>query len=192
LTLLRETRIHPQFAGYLCLLWESARRNTPDNLRPSFKDFFRLFLAVPGGDEDKPYLMPFGDSASITNAHLWFNKNIAGSYAPSSLRPGSPFLRVASSASDGRVPVYRLKPEHAEIALQYMLYGKKLSAAVLACFLYRNSGFENPMTHALLIDSLRIDFGMPSRAPAGDAVFRTLFNSEIPRSFSDEDFVHRR
>jgi hypothetical protein len=84
---LREQKIHPNFAGYLCLKRTAARDGRTTDLRPDFKAFFDTFLRVSGGSEDRPYLKPFP-----SDVKLWFNPNVAGSFAPSSLRPTSPFF----------------------------------------------------------------------------------------------------
>jgi hypothetical protein len=105
LALLRKQRIHPNFAGYLCLKRASAQSGVEIKVRAKFKEFFDTFLSVPDAPSSKPYVMPFCDTAP-SEANKWFNRNVAGSYAPSSIRGGSPFARVIRAEMQDGKPLY--------------------------------------------------------------------------------------
>jgi hypothetical protein len=128
-------RIHPNFAGYLCLKRTSHALGRLDDLSPDFQDFFNTFLAVPGGPF--PYYRPFWHQHSAEPMRAWVNQNVAGSYAPSSLRPTG-LLQVADIVGAGTAARYSLKANHPDLALQHLLYKVRLPVLDLAAYLYRD------------------------------------------------------
>jgi predicted ATPase len=133
---LRGRQIHPLFAGYLHLQERAAHLGRPEDLQPDFSGFYKRYFYVPDHPIGTPYIKPFTDKpANVRN--LWLNKNVAGSYAPSSLREDQPFRRVVQIDADGR---YSLRPNHARLARKHLLYDQAVSAVDLAIFLYRDYG----------------------------------------------------
>ena len=119
---LREQKIHPLFAGYLCLQRRAAQLDRLENLQPDFRDFFEEFFFVKDHPLGTPYVKPFTvQKASPQN--LWLNVNVAGSYAPSSLRPDQPFRKVVKIDRKE----YSLPNDHASRASKYLLFGKRVS-----------------------------------------------------------------
>ncbi|MGH2910285.1 MAG: hypothetical protein ACRDK8_13440, partial [Solirubrobacteraceae bacterium] len=91
-------------------------------------------LLVPGGPPGKPYYRPIWNSQTDDPGRYWLNPNLAGSYAPSSLR-AVPYRVIDTSAS-----TFSLKPDHAALALEHLLYGEQLSAVAFGVFYYRDFG----------------------------------------------------
>ncbi len=153
---LKEQKVHRTFAGYLSLKRAATAYGSTDNLESrAFKDFFEAFLRVSDATEQKPYFVPFSDSAT-SDANRWFNRNVAGSYAPSSLRPVSPFRRVVRIEGLR----YSLADRHWESALQHLALGTRVPVLPLSTFLYRDYTFlgEEP-TAADLLSVFREEFG---------------------------------
>lgn len=170
-----KNRIHPSFAGYLCLK-ESARASGEHvSLKPGFKGFFEGYLAVSDGTAKKPYLLPFSDSEAREEP-TWFNSNVAGSYAPSSIRAQSPLRKVCTFSNAGRVAEFQLVPQHWEHAKAGMLFGERISAVALAVFLYRDFRFagENATVQDL-VEIFRDEFGYRIKREDEALQFNALF-----------------
>lgn len=169
---LRGRSLHPNLPGYLCIKW--ALRLSPDSssISPPFKRFFDEFLAVPGGST--PYLAPF-KGAEGGKSSLWFNKNVAGSYAQSSLRDTSALLKVCSL--DRRNNEFSLLEGHASLAFRYLAASQKIPVLSLAVFLYRDFSFESDQLPGaeLLIEEFREEFGYRKSVAEEAAEFSTLF-----------------
>ena len=118
---LRRRRIHPHFAGYLCVLRAAAAADSTREIKVNFKQFFDEFLAYGNAPEKRPYVVSFSGGRG-TNS-IFFNKNVAGSYAPSSLRPGHAFTQVVSVTGSKTDARYTLPSGHAPAALRHLLYG---------------------------------------------------------------------
>jgi hypothetical protein len=183
LSRLRKQKTHTLFPGYLYLQQRASQLGRRDDLQPEFLRFFEQFFSVGNHPLGAPYIKPFTEQRASTK-NLWLNENVAGSYAPSSLRPEQPFRHVVNI--QGRK--YRLPPDHARRAFQHLLYSKPIQAADLAVVLYRDFG--------LLGDSLRIEdligifayeFGY-SDEPCGEPNedFRILFSLETARTWEDD------
>jgi hypothetical protein len=129
-----------------------------DNLRPDFKGFFDSFFAIGGSPAKWPYYVPFGSAGKPEEK--FFNRNVAGSYAPSSIRPVNPLRKLASLEATPKGHLFSLVPQHAEVA-QQMLHGAIIPGASLAAYLYRDYGFESAGTPdpGELYRCLRSDFG---------------------------------
>jgi predicted ATPase len=110
-----------------------------------------------------PYLKPFTDvKPSIKN--LWLNENVAGSYAPSSLRPDQPFRKVVDVGVNKK---YSLRKNHAQLVREHLLHGEMVPLADLAIFLYRDYGLiGNSPEISDLINAFAVDFGYASKAGA--------------------------
>jgi len=173
---LRKHKIHRFFAGYLCILKTAAETNRDVDLEVRFKQFFDEFLTLGDPPSNKPYVVPFSQSESSTA--LLFNRNVAGSYAPKSLRPNQPFTNVITVQGGGPRALYSLKQGHATLALNNLLFGVKAPAAALSIFLYRDyalSGF--PLTATDFVSEFRQKFGF-DQSDSHKADFDTLFETD--------------
>ena len=164
LDILRDQKVHNTFAGYLCVRRTAFSEGRRDNLQVNFKEFFDTFFRVSGAPPRKPYVLPFWDSPA-SESNKWFNQNVAGSYAPSSLRSDSPFLKVVG-VEGARKPTsirYSLFNDDAKLAQRHLLYGTRLPALALAAFLYRDFAIEadEPSTN-LLVEVFLEEFGFLS------------------------------
>jgi hypothetical protein len=190
---LTSARVHPTFAGYLCTCHDARSQGKTRDVQPNFKSFFDSFLRVDGAPDDKPYLMPFRESKGASWTPF-FNRNVAGSYAPSSLREVSPFQLVVSVAGSKRQATYSLVSDHASKARQHLLFGKRLGVVSLSAFLYRDYGLElMPASGGLtsvfrsegLVSVFRDEFGFRSDIPQENSDFGKLF-SDDSAEFPDE------
>ena len=169
---LAKCRIHPHFAGYLCVRHAAQREAHRADLRPNFRTFFDQFFSVaPRGD--KPYVLPFSERGSDDREH-YFNRNVAGSYAQSSLRGVAPLLKVVDVKGKANSTTYSLRENDAELAFEHLLLKQRISALDLAIFLYRNwrLQLDEPTPHALL-EIFKNDFLFG--ATGGETEFAKLF-----------------
>lgn len=168
---LKGAKIHPFFLAYLHLCRQSFDMNTRSMIAPHWDELAEV-LRVPGGPPGKPYYRPFWNGNVDDPARYWLNPNIAGSYAPSSLR-ALPRNVVDTSGSE-----FALKAGHPQLALRHLLYDEPVSALALASFFYRNYGFTTPgpeMNPADLAEVLRADYRFAEQD------FTVLFSSAIPQ-----------
>lgn len=171
---LQGRRIHNHFPGYLCLKWESRRQQRLDGLKPRFGAFFDEYLLVPGAPPGYRWYKPFRGRGRPEE--WWLNNNIAGSYAPKSLRDSfSGFVEVIGDEEEGAT--YSLLDQHWEGASSRLLYGSRLSVVSLAAYLYRDSIIEtrNAPSARDLVAIFREEFGYPSSAD-GREEFTSLFD----------------
>jgi hypothetical protein len=137
--ILRAQSIHPFFPAYLHIRRTAAAEGSRVGIRPIWEELGRL-LEVAGAPSTHPYFRPF-TTASGESDQEWLNPNIAGSYAPSSLRAGQPPLQVVEvGAGRGR---FNLREMHWELARVHLLDGKKVPLTPLAAFFLRDFAFEN-------------------------------------------------
>ncbi|MFT3685725.1 MAG: AAA family ATPase [Phycisphaerales bacterium] len=170
---LRSKKVHPLFAGYLHLRSLAQEQNSR-SVRPDFTGFYKRFFAVADGPETAPFLRPFVNHKATAD-NLWMNRNVAGSYAKSSLREGQPFSKVVETTADG---TYRLKNGHGKLAARHLLYGRPLPATELAAFLYRDFGLAETMRQPLdLLPLFAKYFGFSSSEGALSSDFFELFES---------------
>lgn len=169
---LRRRPLHPNLVGYLCVKRELRRSLDGSAVSPAFKKFFDEFLAVSGGEA--PYLAPFKETGKLESSP-WFNANVAGSYAPSSLRETSALLKVCSLDRANRK--FSLLKGHASLALQHLAASQKIPVLSLATFLYRDFCFEAAQLPdaELLIAEFREEFGYRESVAEEAAEFSELF-----------------
>jgi len=132
---LQRTRIHPHFLAYLQLRRRAQDAASGEALEPRWSEL-RPLLDMPGGPPRKPNYRPLWNNVDNDGSVYWFNGNLAGSYATSSIRSTAGFLVSGKS--------FVLPPDHARQALAALLYGSKASAAALGAFFLRNFGFTTP------------------------------------------------
>lgn len=164
--------IHPWFMAYLHLKRQSALQGTTNGIRPDWAELSEV-LYVSGGPPKKPHLRPFWSGARRANQE-WLNENLAGSYAPSSIR-GLPFHVVEVDAQRRFV----LKENHAQLARQYLLADIPLPVIPLAAFLFRDRGIisNEPPDERNLIDVFRQTYGY--RSDTGSDEFAILFDLDL-------------
>lgn len=144
--------VHTHFLGYLAIREVAAKSGAQTDLAVDFKGFFQRFLAAGGMTADVPYVKPFGGPTQ--------NKNIAGSYARSSLRGVAPLIKVASIRESHGKSVFSLLDEHSNLALRYLLNDKPISGVALAVFLYRDYLIDGAAANSSGLSSiLSVDFG---------------------------------
>jgi hypothetical protein len=191
LSWLCKSKVHTNFLGYLCLKRASRLKGTISELAPSFKKFFDTFLAVPGGPPNRPYVVPFSESGPGLG-NIWFNKNVAGSYAPSSLRTQSPIRLTCDIATVDGVARYNLIEEHAAAAKTHLLFGGNVSAEALSIFFYRDYALQGDTPSLVdLIEIFRDEFGYRTSVADEEAQFSALFHiGEFKAPVSSELFVN--
>jgi hypothetical protein len=183
LSRLRNQKTHTLFAGYLYLQRRSSQLGRLEDLQPEFLPFFKQFFFVDNHPLGAPYIKPFTEQKASSN-NLWLNENVAGSYAPSSLRPGQPFREVVNI--QGRK--YSLPPEHAQRAFEHLLYSTPVQVADLAVVLYRDFGLlGDSLTIEDLIDIFTYEFGY-SNEPGDEPNenFRTLFSYGTTKAWEED------
>lgn len=174
LTELRKQDIHPAYIGYLCIKRTAASEGRTSNLSPNFKEFHDVFLRVPGGTPDKPYIRP----TDASDKTIWLNKNVAGSYAPSSIRSVSPLWSVVD-ISKGKKPLWSLKRGHFELAREHLTSGKRIPVLPLSVFLYRDMALQSEnATFRDWIQVFREEFGYPDSA-VGNREFEGLYTTQL-------------
>jgi hypothetical protein len=181
---LRKQQTHSLFAGYLHLQQQASALGRLQDLKPDFLSFFKLFFRVGNAPLGAPYIKPFTEQQASTK-NLWLNENVAGSYAPSSLRAGQPFRQVVEIA--GRA--YSLPIDHAARAFKHLLYSSRIPVAELAVFLYRDFGLtqDDPPSIWHVIDVFSFEFGYSQR-PGGppNMDFSTLYSLDSAQEWEGE------
>jgi hypothetical protein len=154
---LRDRAIHRQFAGYLCICEAATLARKKEELKPAFRRFFNRFLLVGSPPHGTPYLIPFNESGGV-HANVWLNSNVAGSYAPSSIRSQAPLRRVVDTFGTSKQATFTLRENHEESCLEYLLFNQPIDPLALAGFLFRDHSFsikaEESMSTEILINSL--------------------------------------
>jgi len=153
-----EEPIHRLYPGYLCLKQQSGLANRTDGLSFPYHEFFDAYLRVR--DSDKPYFVPFSQAESPDKTALWFNNNVSGTYAPSSLRSTSPLLQVVEIQEGGHNAKWRLQQEHWKLARHHLAEYSHIPAESLAAFLYRDYAIKTDDPGAYeLVSTFVDDFG---------------------------------
>lgn len=168
-TRLLSQQIHPFFIAYLYLRGLAGRFDSLTGLTPNWPNLGAL-LEVRDAPPGKPYLRPFWKGSRAAGQE-WLNSNLAGSFAPSSLR-GVP-QRVIEVDAAGR---FNLRPDHATCALQHLLFNRRVPALALAGFLFRDYGIlaASPPGSADLVDLFRHEYGYQD---PDQAEFETLYDT---------------
>lgn len=145
---------HRAMAGYLCVLNAASIENRTIDLRPDFRSFFDRFFRIGDPPSKKPYAVPFARGAKS----ILFNENVAGSYAPSSLRPVNPLHSIMEIKGGGGQASFTLRDNHIEQAKELLL-PTPLPIYAFTCFMYRDFGFTvNPDPHEIET-TVASDFG---------------------------------
>jgi len=153
-----ESSIHRLFPGYLCLQQQSNLDGKTTGLSFPYNDFFDTYLRVLDGD--KPYLVPFTQAENPADATLWFNENVAGTYAPSSIRSRSPLIQVANLEEGGHNSKWGLGDEHWKLARHHLCDGEQIPVESVAAYLFRDFAFEtNDPSAYTLVSAFTEEFG---------------------------------
>lgn len=168
-------RLHPTFVMYLYLRKQS--RAGALAAASAKSDELTALIAMPG-NPTKPYYFPLIDRGKRTGkplASFWRAENISGSWSPGSIRrlQGGGWLGASTSA-------YAMPANHADLALDQMLYGAPVSALAVGAFFLRNDGFvlNGEPSAADLVAGLRAKFDYPHST---DAEFARLFITDAPK-----------
>lgn len=134
--------------------------------------------------------MPFGEQGQSL-ATVWFNSNVAGSYAPSSIRSQSPMRQVSAFSGERRSVEFSLIANHSDGAKTYMLFGGTVSAAALAVFLYRDYSFrgENPSLSDI-VSIFRDEFGYRENRSDEASQYKQIFDESGLDRYSAQLFVN--
>lgn len=188
---LANRRSHNHLPGYLALLRLRHTTGEQGTQVGDIEDFYTEFLTAKDAPSDRPFLQPFLSRGKGVRLQ---NKNVQGSYAPSSIRDGKPLSKVVnlidrSAAGDGREGVeYSLVPDHADKVLSEMLVGNRLLGASLAVFLFRDHKIAlNSGAPSGLVSALREFLGIRENDKDGNYIFEKLFEDDSS-SFSTNDF----
>lgn len=175
---LQSQRIHEQFPAYLHLRQRGLAAESLNNIEPVWHEVGEL-LWMPGGPPTKPHYRPFSSRNLKDPSGYWFNENLAGSYAPSSVRSTSRFM--LNQTGNG----FALPPDHAQQAVRVLLKGTKVPAWALAAYYLRNYGFtfEGDGEYGDLVQAFKEQFLFDQ-----DTDFDTLFEDEEPQFFTDDWF----
>lgn len=160
------------------MLREAKIASNTQQIKVNFKQFFDDFLVYGGASESRPYVVPFSSSGGLSN--VFFNKNVAGSYAPSSVRQGHAFTQVVSISGNKNLVRYSLIASHSTLALKHLLYGQRIPIIPLAVFIYRNYGLAGAGEAAdfqLFVSEFRAEFGFNDLN--GAASFDELFDTNF-------------
>jgi hypothetical protein len=170
ITELRKHEVADYFPAYLHLHALATQQGVQVGIQPGWRDFAQTFLAVSGDESGRPYFRPFREGDNLSA--YWMNQNVAGSWAPSSLRRTNKVHNVLT-IEDGK---FNLRDDHENLAREHLLGGNRLPAEAVAGFFYRDfalSASKAP-TRLDLLNLFRSDFGFPQTA-AGDSAFVALF-----------------
>ncbi len=173
---------HRHLAGYFglkrCVQIEHDRQDQPylpiNGVEFDYSGYFKAFHKVREGD--KPYLLPF-KKTDATPENVWLNQNVAGTYAPSSVRDGQPFDRVVDIDNSGGNSLYVLKSNHAKIAKEELCDNQPIPVDLLAAFFYRDFGImtEATPTKEDVVSIFKYEFGYRDNIEAQSEEFDELF-----------------
>lgn len=175
---LKGQRIHEHFPAYLHLRKSAVASGSLTDLRPNWKDVSDL-LRMPGGPPTKPHYRPFSSVNRKDESGYWYNRNLAGSYAPKSMRATSAFMLNTNGEE------YELPVDHAQQALDRLLKGQKVPAWALAAYYLRNHAFifEGDGGYDELISAFTKEFDFEEGTD-----FHVLFEDAKPPQFSGDWF----
>lgn len=174
---LKQLQIHEHFAGYIAILRAIKNNRSLPVRSADITEFHDRYLRVLGASEKAPYVRPF---KSRGHGIETFNANVAGSYAPSSLRSKGKLIDVIEVNGERRGAIYSLRDNHASQALDRLLNAKKVPVGALAAFLYRDYGFRLTKPEVPSVVRLfREEFGLSPDNPAEQKIYEMLFSDDL-------------
>ncbi len=161
--------IHVWFIAYLHLRRQASLQGTTVGVRPDWAELSETMF-VPGGPPKKPHLRPFW-SGTHGAGQEWLNANLAGSYAPSSIRNVA--FKVLDVDSQRR---FVFKEGHPVLALENFLNGQRVPVLPLASYLFRDRGIITPAASDTdLVRVFRREYGYRDR---DEEEFHTLYDDQ--------------
>ncbi|QZN84913.1 hypothetical protein [Cellulomonas sp. C5510] len=164
--------LHPTFPMYLYLRTQE-RAGKLGQASASSEELLSL-IRMPG-NRAKPYYWPLIARGQRTGKPLptfWRAENIPGSWSPGSIGRQMSWLQASRGA-------YAWPPNHVDLALKEMLFGKQVPALAMGAYFLRNDGFllSGEPSADDVISAFRAKFDYPS---AADAEFNKLFTTDVP------------
>lgn len=172
--ILGKQKIHSTFMMYLYLRMKAREGNLAE-ASPS-SDELKSLIDVPGNPES-PYYVPMLDRGARDAGPLpgfWRKRNLAGIWGAATLRRAASLSWLTDASGQ-----YAMPADNADLALENLLYGTRVSAAALGAFLLRDQVFlkDGEPTVDDLIDTFRGRFSFP---PGEQADFDKLFDVGAP------------
>lgn len=182
--------IHRMFPGYLCLQQQAAQANRTTGLSFPYNEFFDDYLRVRD-DSDRPYFVPFTQAENPSKAELWNNKNVAGTYAPSSLRSTAPLMQIAEVEEGGHNSKWGIAEHHWELARHNLCDDTQVPVESLAAYLLRDYAIEvddadEPSAYTL-VETFTEEFGYEFGGDAFSHLYRTSDSEISQESFAGYD-----
>ena len=170
-------RVHPYFLAYLQLR-RRAKIEPEGQIDARWSDLGPL-LEIPGGPARRPNYRPLWTSIERP-AKYWLNGNLAGSFAPKSIRSAASFLLDGDH--------FALPSDHAQLAYETFLFQNRIPAMAMGAYFLRNFGFRAPrdLRPDDVIDGFRNWFKFDEES---DDEFHLLFDSEVPPA-GPETMIH--
>lgn len=180
--------IHRMFPGYLCLQQQAGLENRTTGLSFPYNEFFDDYLRIEDADPDKPYFVPFTQSGEPSLDTLWNNKNVAGTYAPSSLRPTAPLMKIIEIEESGYNSKWGIEDRHWQLARHHLCSGNQIPVESLATYLLRDYAFEVDEPSAFtLVETFTEEFGYEFGGKAFSHLYRTSDSNISENSFEKHD-----
>lgn len=169
-------RLHPTFVMYLYL---RAQQRAGKLATASASSDELLALIAMSGHPVKPYYFPLIDRGKRSGkplATFWRASNIPGSWSPTSIQRGAPWLTHDRQ--------YVLPDNHVELAFKQMLYSKPVSALAMGAYFLRNDGFvlSGKPTAEDVITGFRAKFDYPEDT---ENEFSQLYALDVPDELFD-------
>lgn len=179
---LAEAPIHRLFPGYLCLQQQSGIEGRTTELSFPYNDFFETYFRVLDGN--KPYLVPFTQAENPSESSFWLNENVAGTYAPSSIRATSSLRQVATLEEGGHNSKWGLDTDHWKLARLHISDGEQIPIESLAAYLFRDFSFETDEASAYtVVSAFAEEFGYDIGGSAFAHLYETGDSNITEESF---------
>lgn len=179
-----EEDIHRMFPGYLCLHQQASIENRLTGISFPYREFFDDYLRVKDESANKPYFVPFTQAENPSLDALWNNKNVSGTYAPSSLRPTAPLMKIAEIEEGGHNSKWRIEDRHWQLARHHLCGGQQIPVESLAGYLFRDFAFSTDEPSAFtLVETFTEEFGYELGGAAFSHLYRTSDSNISENSF---------
>lgn len=169
---LKKQSIHPYFLAYLVLRRRALEEGRTSGFSVNWDQEIGPYLRVDGGGPTRPFYRPFLNQVVRDESRYWLNPNLAGSYAPSSIR------KAAGAIAGGEGREYLLQSNHATTAATILLNGGKVNAYAFGIYLLRNRAFVT--THpdrSNVIEAFKKLFLFGPEYPQGSADYELFFST---------------
>jgi hypothetical protein len=164
---------HEHVPGYLAIMRSQASMSGIPSRMADINEVYDRYLRVAGAPAKFPYVRAFvsrGKGLKLSNDH------VGGSYAVSNRRAGGPFFSVVDVTGERTNAEYRLRADHANLAMNNLLQGNKLPITALTVFMYRDYAFELAQASVPAVVTLfQEEFGLKPNVPEQQKAYETLF-----------------